>query len=302
MLEPRSLILDAEKLFTMKLPWQNDQEKQELKNRLEELEEEKQKWKNKYEAEEERRKKLSTKKQQLDKQIKELKDKLRNKEETEEQQEAQKTGYKSLGFDQAVSLLEKLSTVRGDNLVTVYCPGKLSEFSELKELKNSVSKQLYRELEGEEGFVAFIDEELGGFMLKTRSFFSEKLVLEDRFETQPVQSFIEKEKQWAIVSAGETRVIEERNGEVEELEVLKSRIDREHSKGGFSQGRFERKREEQVEEHLDNVEEVLNGLNSEPFLLGDERLCKQLSGRFLGGFDSNASMLRKLYGFRLKRF
>jgi len=63
------------------------------------------------------------------------------------------------------------------------------------------------------------------------------------------------------------------------FESFKSRIDKSHSKGGFSQSRFEQHREEQIKEHITKAEEELRKLDDDlPIILvGDEKLVKKLS-------------------------
>jgi hypothetical protein len=96
------------------------------------------------------------------------------------------------------------------------------------------------------------------------------------------------------VSAGETKILRESCGDFEIVEHVKSRVDRKHSQGGYSQGRFERKREEQIENHLDRVEELLP---DGALLMGEKGLCDRLPGRHVGGFDRNRSLKDELYKF-----
>jgi len=58
-----------------------------------------------------------------------------------------------------------------------------------------------------------------------------------------------------------------------------SRVDKTHSKGGFSQSRFEQQREEQISEHLNDVREELDDLDDvdQVILVGEENIVKQLS-------------------------
>ena len=179
----------------------------------------------------------------------------------------------------------------------MYCPEEVEDLSELKSLKNSVDREHYSVLQEEESFVAFIDPELGVFMLKMAPFFSEKFSIGKEFEVEVLLGFLESEKYWALVSAGETAVYSEEGGDLEELEKVKSRVDKEHSKGGFSQGRFERKRDEQIENHLDKTEELLKDY-PDAYVLGDKRFCEDLPGKYLGGFDGNRQKPGQFYRFR----
>ena len=297
----------------MKLPWSSDEvEKreakiEELEKQISELEEEKESWQNRFESEKERRKELSRKKQEAEEELNRLKDRLRNGEDEaeveEEKVEAQSSEFESIGFGKAKNILKKLDSMESaeKDLVTVYSPETVDDLEDLRGLKNSISGEQFSEIKDLDGFVAFLDQDVGNTVLKMAPFFDSKFVLEEFFDIADLLEFIRSEKYWAVVSAGETKVFREENGEYEEVESIKSRVDREHSKGGFSQGRFERKRDEQIESHVEQVEEALQDYGN-VYLLGDERLCKELPGKHLGGFDPNKKKPEQFYRFQLMRF
>lgn len=299
----------------MKLPWSSDEvekkeaEIEELEERISELEEEKQSWKSRFESEKDRRKELSRKKQEAEEELNRLKDRLRNSEDSqEEEKQMEESGdleFESVGFSKAKTVLEKLDSMESSekDLVTVYSPEKLNRLEDLRGLKNSVSKSQFSEIQDLEGFTAFLDQDTGNTVLKMSPFFGSKFVLEEFFDIADLLEFFRKEKYWVLVAAGETTVFREENGEFEEVESVKSRVDHEHSKGGFSQGRFERKREEQIEKHLKQVKKVLKELDEEKiYLLGDGRLCGELLGKHLGGFDPNKKRPEQFYRFQIMRF
>ncbi|WP_232686337.1 Vms1/Ankzf1 family peptidyl-tRNA hydrolase [Halobacterium zhouii] len=73
-------------------------------------------------------------------------------------------------------------------------------------------------------------------------------------------------------------------GDVERVhyEGFESDVKGDHSKGGFSQGRFERRRDSQIAEHLDKCQEVLAEVDADRvFVVGQETL--------LGEFDADAT-------------
>lgn len=291
----------------MKLPWnrKNKERINELEDKIEKLETEKQKLENQYEAEKDRRSKLSRKKQEAEEKANRLRDKVQGlKGEKEEVKDEQTEGLESISFEQGYRLLKKISTVQDEKqeLVTVYCPGKFESFDRSKDLKNSVGKNSFNELSSRKSFAAFMDEDLGNWLFESRPFFGEKMVISENFDVQEFLQFIEGEKFWVLLSAGDTKIFREESGEFEEVEHLKSRIEKQHSKGGFSQGRFERKREEQISQYMDEVKEFVEGLEGEVFLLGDQRFCEEVPGKRLGGFDPNRSRPEQFYGFRLKKF
>ncbi|MFB6180644.1 MAG: Vms1/Ankzf1 family peptidyl-tRNA hydrolase [Candidatus Nanohalobium sp.] len=289
----------------MRLPWNNKEKEEkieELKEELEKTKEEKEKYRKRFQSEKERRSNLSREKQEAEEKLNKLQDKvegLKQGETDEETVEEEELKGEDLSVERTVKSLEKLDSLNGEGLVTVYCPGKISDFSELKELKNSVDREVFETFSSLEGFAAYVDKDLGCWILDSRPFFGEKLSIGESFDASAISSFIKKSKVWALVSAGDTKIFREKNGKVEEVETVKGRVDRKHSKGGFSQGRFERKREKQIQSHLDQVKEVVEGLEEEIYLLGDESLCKKIPGKYLGGFDPNTERPEQFYSFRL---
>ncbi len=281
----------------MKLPWKSGEE--ELRERIEELEEEKQELEQRYEAESKRRSDLARKKQEAEEELNRLRDRLRSeKQENEEEGEQVGDSSESVSFDRGYRILQKLSSVESPerDMVTVYSPGKVSKIDDFQGLKNAVSASNMEFLSGKESFIGFLDEDFFSAALKTRPFFQPGWYLATSFDLKDALDFIEAEKTWALVSAGETRIYREAAGETEQVERLKSRVDSRQSKGGFSQDRFERKREEQIDEHLDEVEGEL-GNYEDVYLLGERALCKKLSGEHLGGFDPNRKLRDALYNF-----
>ena len=66
------------------------------------------------------------------------------------------------------------------------------------------------------------------------------------------------------------------------FEGFESDVKSDHSKGGFSQSRFERIRDEQIAHHLEKCEDALAGLGTDRlYVVGDRRL--------IGEFDADAS-------------
>lgn len=289
----------------MRLPWSQrekieelEEEIEKLEEKLEDEEEEKESFRNRFEAEKERRSELASKKQEAEKELKKLKQKNEQKIEESRQEETSKSTQNQVSLKKVKRILDKLESVRSpeNDLVTVYSPESLREVSDLKGLKNSVSKEEYRFLKGE-GFAAFVEWDIISLKLKTRPFFSPRWKVDNSFDIGVLKEFIEEEKQWAAVSAGKTQIIKEKSGEIMENEEVSSRVNRKQKKGGFSQGRFERKRDEQIEEHLNQVEEHVT---EETLLVGEERLCKKLPGQYLGGFDEGRGLVNALYGFSLE--
>ncbi len=288
----------------MKLPWNNKEELEDLETKIKSLEEEKEKLQKRFDAEQERRKKLSRQKQEAEKELNKLKDKLRSLKQVNEEEEVEEgSEFKQLGFDKTLRTVTKLGSMKSEekDMVTVYSPSKIQELEDLKSLKNSVNREQYNKIEEEKSFIAFLDKDTVNTVIKTVPFFRQDLNTGSKFRTSRLNQFIQEEKYWALVSAGETHIYKERNGEVEEVETIKSRVDRKHSSGGFSQGRFERKREEQIDKHVEQVENEINSLDP-VYLLGEKELCQELPGSYLGGFDPNRKRPEQFYQFQKLSF
>lgn len=297
----------------MKFPWKKDEEMnqriEELEQKIEELEDERDKFKNQYEAEQERRSELSSKKQKAEEKLNRLEHKyeeLKSKHESEEDENEETVETEAirrqLSFREGFNFLKKMESVSSpeQDLVTVYSPADVENAEDFRGLKSSVSKDRFQLLQDKDAFIAFLDEEAFDFKLKTRPFFKSDWFNAENFLVGRVISFIEKEKIWVQVAAGETKIFKEQSGEFEQIDTVKSRVDRDHSKGGFSQGRFERKRDEQIDKHLDQVSEILE-MYENIYLLGERSLCAEVPGNYLGGFDPNKSPLESFYNFRLVR-
>ena len=295
----------------MKLPWKN----QELKERIEELEtlieekkEEIEKLEEMLEAEKERRSILAREKQEAEEELNRLRDRIRNLEKegsNKAEEKTEKPEAESIGFEKTLRMLEKLDSMESSkkDLVTIYSSSEIDDLDDLRGLKNSISKQQYSKNEGVSSFCAFLDQDTGDTILETSPIFESRFGVEEFFDAQELLEFIRSEKLWVLVSAGNTKIFREKGGDWEEIESIKSRVDREHSKGGFSQGRFEREREEQIEKHVNQVGKKLKKFNEENiYLLGTETLCEELPDVYLGGFDPNRKRPEQFYRFQVKRF
>lgn len=292
----------------MKLPWNDDNREriEQLEKRIEELEEERDSFRERFEAEKERRSELARKKQEAEEELNRLRDRLESlKDANGADEEVEGEGIEDvteLSFQGGYRLLQKLDSFESSekDLVTVFSPGNLEDIEDLKGLRNTLNQQQLQRVQGKESFVALFDPDIYELVLKTRPFFGSGWVLSDEFSVERLLDFIEEKKIWVLVSAGETHVYEEESGNYEEVEVVKSRVNRQHGKGGYSQDRFERKREEQIEQHLDEVEGVLEDKDN-IYLLGGKDLCNELPGERLGGFDPNTSPPEVFYSFQLIR-
>ncbi len=71
------------------------------------------------------------------------------------------------------------------------------------------------------------------------------------------------------------------------VETVESDVKNAHSKGGFSQGRFERRRDAQVDEHVEKALDALDELSAERLIVVGERTV-------LGAFEDRADFLARV--------
>lgn len=287
----------------MKLPWKRDSRKdlreraEKLERKLEKLESERDSWRDRYEAEDRRRSELATRKQELEKKIKRL-EQIEEEDEIEEEEEREQK-WKELNPLETQELLRRLRTVQSNTeILTVRSSGDIRELEDFQGLKNAAENDFLEMLYGNESFVAVDDSGLICGALKTRPFFQSGWELSNSFELEELLNFLNQEKTWVLLSGGDSKVVRESGGEVESVDEVKTRVDREHGKGGYSQKRFERKRDEQLREHLN---EVRKHIGEEPLLLGNRELASEMEGRYLGGYDDNKPLASELYKFRSSR-
>lgn len=273
-----------------------EEEIEEKEKQIDNLEEDIESLEAQLESSEDKRRELARKKQEAEEKLNRLQDKLESEKEETEQNEKKKTGFRRLGFQEAENLIEKIGSVEGEDLVTIYSHGRL-------ENDKLVEKKLIEEVAGYDDFVLFTDNGFFDYLLRTRLFYNEEAETSQNFNIKQLEEFIQKEKIWVTVSAGESHLYKEQNGKLEKLEDLKTRIESQHGKGGFSQGRFERKRDQQIDEFSELVEDKVNDLESDNiYLVGERRICKEIDGgEYLGGFDNNRRPVDALYQFRFKK-
>nr|EGQ39798.1 MAG: hypothetical protein J07AB56_05260 [Candidatus Nanosalinarum sp. J07AB56] len=292
----------------MELPWQKASRLQDRVETLEaeksSLEDELESVESQLESEAGRRKKLARQKQDAEEKLNRLQDRLETEKSSKESGDASQADAASsrsasdLSHGEAVRLLRRLDGMSAEGLVQVCSPGKVSKLGDTKGLRDALGEE-YGSVSGLESVAVFHDPQLFTVALDTRPFI-EPGWSRGEFDASGILEFIESRKTWVLVSAGETRILEEKSGRVVKQDRIQSRVNHEHSKGGFSQERFEEKRSNQVERHLGNVQESIEGRDP-VYLLGEKRLCSDLPGERLGGFDPNASPPEQLYAFRVTR-
>ncbi|EGQ42875.1 MAG: hypothetical protein J07AB43_08640 [Candidatus Nanosalina sp. J07AB43] len=293
----------------MELPWRKynkiKERKSELKEELREVKEQRDRYQEQFKSEKERRSKLSAQKQEAEEKLNKLQDKLETANISNKTEKTEKTQLKDikLSVEQTKNILDKLSTISSHkkDLVSVYSTGGVEDLKDFKGFKNTLSSQKISQITSERTQIFFTDEKAFDITLRTRPFFSDSWSLDNSFNVKKVDEFIQEKKHWALVSAGETTILSEKAGNTEKIDEVNTRVENKQKKGGYSQDRFERKRQEQIQQHEDKVEEKLEDLTNLK-LLGNKKICKELPGEYLGGFDSSRNKdAQTLYKFRLRK-
>lgn len=282
----------------------------ELEEEVESLKDEKESYKNRFESSEEKRKKLAREKQEREKRINKLEDKLdsysNKKQETKMDVEDRKDDFREISFEEGLELVKLLDSVEigAERLITLNLNGALTSVKDYKGLKNTLKAENLEKLPRKGNYFYFTNNNVLNIVLKTRNLFEPGWSDNSTFKTREILEFIQEEKIWVLASSGNSKVVREKNGDCEVLESFKERIDRKHSKGGFSQGRFEKKREEQIRQHLDKVESFVNDLDSENiYLLSDRRHDDFFNNcKYVGGFEESDDLIDSIYNFRVRSF
>ena len=225
-----------------------------------------------------------------------------------------KLGARKLGLRETDLLLERLHAFRSprEDLLAAYYPGTFPEDPAIPEpLRKAASA---------------IKSRRGGIILHSPQLFSLLLippfpVKESHshegaaFFLDPIQEIMATSVLVVSVHAGDTFLgVSLSRDKFEAEELVQSSVMGRHSKGGWSQKRFERLREEDVKVHIDLVREILEAMlgRYKPLLhyavlSGEESLVRQLASfvdlplveRALPRIDSKETnlLLDEVYGF-----
>lgn len=283
-----------------------EEELENLKDEISSLEEEKESFKERFEASEEKRKKLAREKQDREEKINKLENRLdsisNSAKENDDESDDDSRSFGELSFEEGKNLLEVLDSVnsRNSELISLFCNGDLQNVNDFKGLKNSLKSENYSILPQEGSYIYYSNNNVFNVILKTRGVFSGSWSEGNSFLADRFLDFVSEEKIWVLVSSGDSKVVREEDGSVEVLKRFNERVNRQHSKGGFSQGRFEKKREKQIKQHLENVEGFVEDLdNDNVYILSDRRHNDFLDDySYLGGFEDREKLVDSIYNFR----
>lgn len=178
-------------------------------------------------------------------------------------------GIETLSPSAVQAYLSKISSFRSpsEDLLTVYLPAGTRLSAVLPEktlgLVEEETRSLLDRLNTETGMVFFYDlhSMISEAIVPPFSLASSAWYLKDSFETVPLEENLNSSFRMLVLvlHAGESFIgfaSDARFFDTEEF--IKSSVKEKHSKGGFSQRRFERLREEDIAHHMDKVFEVLD--------------------------------------------
>ncbi|MHC1565737.1 MAG: Vms1/Ankzf1 family peptidyl-tRNA hydrolase [Candidatus Syntropharchaeales archaeon] len=200
----------------------------------------------------------------------------------------------TLTDQRSLELLHKIGSIKSEkrDLLTIYLmPGEsiadLERSGEIPPLENNI-EYLMAKLESDTGLLLFHDTNriflntlivVPPFPLDASGW-----VLADAFNTEPIEESIHKDRVFCIIlsHADETFIgVSDRNDFLD-YTVIKSSVKEKHTKGGWSQKRFSRLREEDIKNHVKKVADAISEIidkwgDSIDFLLvgGDYNLIKE---------------------------
>jgi hypothetical protein len=300
-----------------------EEEKERLRSRVAELEEVKSSLQLQIERRDERIRKLTCAQQETSLALKAAEQKIAAFQEREEEKsEREGAATKESGPDSsrvlkprlAERLIERLEAVRSprDDILSAY----IASGSTAREGIPPEAADLVRRANSDRGVAVFSDPLLftialvPPFPLK-----KDEVRWGGSFQTGPLREMLETPVLVVAAHAGETLlgVALGREGFAEHV-IVKSTVKEKHTKGGWSQKRFERLREEDIRQHADLVTEklpsILEGYRSVPacaVVSGDPALVKLIAPAIdlpiqeakIGRFDKKnpAELLEEVYGF-----
>jgi peptide subunit release factor 1 (eRF1) len=257
----------------------------ELRERIEDLEAEKESLARQLEAEEERRSEASRKRQAAERRVNELEDKVTELEDRLDRAQGEDAGPEfrdrvdltGRRRERVLSLLESLDAGE-EGILTAYVPDDPPE--------------AVREALGERA--PLVARAAPCLVVRDQDGIVSMAL---RPPNSPAEPFCEwgatarVEREWfaptgryalAVVRADLFAVGVYRDGDRQSFEGFESDVKSDHSKGGFSQSRFERIRDDQIREHVERCRDALADVDADrTFVVGQETL--------LGEFDADAT-------------
>lgn len=196
-----------------------------------------------------------------------------------------------LSKKQSLELLEKISSLRTarKSLVSVYLlPDDVESINSLKDELGDEISGFTESIRSETGVIGFFDADIPSIC----SFFAappfppekSEIIRDNRFATSPAEEIFTKQRHCAFIlaHAGESCIGIATESGLIKSDLIRSSVKEKHSKGGWSQKRFERLREEDIRHHTIKAGEFFSGLLDEYKGITDEIV---ISGDKKTGFD-----------------
>ncbi len=264
---------------------------EQLKSELEEKEKELRELEKELKKERDRAKDAITEKQETDKELKDAKHKIETLEDKidklEKDSEKDKISkkVKFLKRSELDSFIQQFQTIKSESksLVTHYIENR-------EEVKNHEFANLFQGLDSETGYVYLKDNfELINCVLIPPVPVEAEFYREEEFRLEKLHNKLESEFRIGFISAhaGKSIVGLLEGSKFTSFNLIKSTVKGKHSKGGFSQDRFERGREKQIETHLEKIVEETEKAFEEMdyiFLDGNQEMTSKLRDEL--SFDS----------------
>lgn len=265
----------------------DEEELRELRRRLEKTETKLEAAEAQRDKAEKRRKKAASEKQEAQHRVNLLEDRVAGLESELAHLKEREGSDGGEGFSRVVTvdmehLLERLGSysARSDDLVTLVSPD-LSTEDVLDDLDGDLAAAKRFEQEG----VLYHDEAgVLSCVVKPPTLRTDPAIrYGDRFDTDPVDlTELRRNHVLCFVRSDESAVARFRDGELEEFRHLSADVKSKHTKGGFSQKRFERLREEQVKKHVEDTRRATRDLlDDDGFvaLAGDSGIATRVAGQ-----------------------
>ncbi len=160
-----------------------------------------------------------------------------------------------------------------NSLITVYLKSgeSLSDLQNTNELIDSLGPKnisFIDKMESSTGIVVFYDtnQMIQEAVVPFLPVESSSWKLDDKFDTAPLQNLIEKEVNLLIllIHAGESFIgITGSPDSFTSHQIVRSSVKGKHTKGGWSQRRFEKLRDEDIQHHLEKVNSALHAMVKE---------------------------------------
>ena len=263
----------------------------ELKERIDDLEEDKRHLERQLEAEQERRSEAATARQEAEQRVNRLEDRIAELEDRVERHERDESdldfrGVETVRGDRLSAVLDRLDSVETGP------EGALTAMVDADgEVPDDVAEAFgdHAPLVGRAAPCVALTDDAG--LLSA--------ALAPRVAPDPFVSWgegFELDRSWflptgdfalALVRSDLFALGVYDGAERREFEGFESDVKGDHSKGGFSQGRFERRRDAQIDEHLEKCEDAIAGVSDEVerlFVVGERTL--------LGEFEDEATVTK----------